>query len=166
MKYNIWLFTFSALIACGGADKTSGPANGEPAPDDPPASPAMVADVVSVEVSGNSGTYTFAVGIASPDQGCDQYADWWEVLSEDGELMYRRILLHSHVAEQPFVRTGGPVAVAPDQVVRVRAHMHPGGYGGVAFKGSVENGFQPAEPVPGFAAGAATLPPLPDGCNF
>jgi hypothetical protein len=67
------------------------------------------ADVVDVSVSGDVGSYIFAVTIASPDSGCAQYADWWEVLGADGSLLYRRVLLHSHVTEQPFVRTGGPV---------------------------------------------------------
>jgi hypothetical protein len=44
-----------------------------------------VADVISVDVSGNEGAYQFSVGIRSPDTGCDQYADWWEVITGDGE---------------------------------------------------------------------------------
>ena len=32
--------------------------------------------VVSVEVNGTSGDYTFSVGVLSPDLGCEQYADW------------------------------------------------------------------------------------------
>ena len=133
----------------------------------PSATPsAAVADVRAVNVSGEPNTYRFSVEIASPDLGCEQYADWWEVLSVDGELLYRRILAHSHVDEQPFVRSGGPVPIAPDTVVWVRAHMHPGGYGGVAFKGSVESGFQAADYAPDFALDAAETPPLPEGCAF
>jgi len=71
----------------------------------------ILADVLSVEVTGSPNAYQFSVKIASPDTGCEQYADWWEVLSEDGQLLYRRILLHSHVNEQPFVRSGGPVNI-------------------------------------------------------
>ena len=79
------------------------------------------ANVLSVQVTGNPGAYQFAVEIASPDTGCEQYADWWEVVSQDGQLLYRRILLHSHVDEQPFTRSGGPVEVAADELVYVRA---------------------------------------------
>ncbi len=125
-----------------------------------------LANVIGAEAGGNSGGYTFSVRISSPDTGCDQYADWWEVLDEEGNLIYRRILAHSHVNEQPFVRSGGPVAVTADDIVWVRAHMNPGGYGGMAFKGSVETGFQEAELDPQFAAEAATLAPLPNGCAF
>lgn len=126
----------------------------------------ILADVISVEVSGNEGAYRFSVGINSSDTGCDQYADWWEVISEDGALIYRRILLHSHVDEQPFVRSGGSVAISPDSVVWVRAHMHPGGYGGAAFRGSVQAGFSEAELGLDFADDLAEELPLPDGCAF
>jgi hypothetical protein len=127
---------------------------------------APKADVLSVTVSGEPGAYRFAVEIRSPDLGCQQYADWWEVVSEDGELLYRRILMHSHVNEQPFTRSGGPAPVDVDDVVWVRAHMNPGGYGGMAFKGSVSAGFQQAEPDPDFAADLEETPPLPDDCAF
>lgn len=134
------------------------------APDAQAAAPK--ANVVAVEASGRPGAYDFSVGIASRDLGCQQYADWWEVLSERGELLYRRILWHSHTNEQPFERSGGPVDIAATQVVWVRAHMHPGGYGGVVFRGSVQGGFRQAAPAPGFAAGVESLAPLPDSCAF
>ena len=130
------------------------------------AAAAPGASVVSVQASGSPGAYGFSVGVASPDLGCNQYADWWEVLSERGELLYRRILAHSHRDEQPFVRSGGPVALSPTQVVWVRAHMHPGGYGGALVRGSVQSGFREAKAEPGFAAAVEKLPPLPDGCAF
>lgn len=124
------------------------------------------ADIAAVSASGAAGAYTFSVTISSPDTGCDQYADWWEVLDEEGQLLYRRVLLHSHVGEQPFARSGGPVAVAADQVVWVRAHMSVGGYGGAAFKGSVQDGFVAAELAADFSAEVAEREPLPQGCAF
>jgi hypothetical protein len=124
------------------------------------------ADVTAVHVSGGPGAYSFNVTVKSPDTGCKQYADWWEVVSEDGRLLYRRVLLHSHVDEQPFTRSGGPAPIQADTVVWVRAHMNPSGYGGVALKGSVKAGFKQAVPDAGFAAGLAKLPPLPEGCDF
>ena len=57
--------------------------------------------------------------VASPDTGCDQYANWWEVITEDGALIYRRILGHSHVNEQPFIRSGVGVVIDENQVVIV-----------------------------------------------
>jgi len=124
------------------------------------------ADVLDVVSSGDSKTFQFNVTISSPDTGCEQYADWWEVLSEDGQLLYRRVLLHSHVDEQPFVRSGGPVPISKAEVVYVRAHMNKGGYGGKVLKGTVSDGFKPVEIESGFAAEIELQQPLPDGCDF
>ncbi len=126
----------------------------------------LFANVVSVVVSGQSNQYYFSVGISSPDTGCEQYADWWEVLSEEGELVYRRILLHSHVNDQPFTRSGDAVDIQPETVVFIRAHMNQNGYGGMIMKGSVESGFNSVDLPPGFSPDIENEPPLPSGCNF
>jgi hypothetical protein len=128
--------------------------------------PASQAEVLSIKVSGETGAYNFLVTVSSPDTGCDQYADWWEVISQDGELLYRRILLHSHVNEQPFTRSGGPVPIESDTIVLVRAHMHPGGYGSLAMKGSLDQGFEQVELSDDFAADLAERLPLPEDCDF
>jgi len=133
-------------------------------PTSPPTAPH--ADVLSVTSSGQPSAYTFAVEIRSPDLGCKQYADWWEVIDEDGHLLYRRILLHSHVDQQPFTRSGGPVPIQADSTVWVRAHMNTGGYAGAAFKGSVRDGFTQADLSPDFAANLELTPPLPEDCAF
>ena len=125
-----------------------------------------MAKIVSVEVSGNETSYSFKVGISSPDTGCDQYANWWEVISEDGELIYRRILGHSHVNEQPFVRSGGKVSILNNQIVIVRVHMNTSGYGTKTFKGSVNNGFTAFDTDQNFAKNLANIKPLPTGCAF
>ncbi len=124
------------------------------------------AAIVSVEATGNENSYTFKVGIQSPDKGCSQYANWWEVLSEDGDLIYRRVLSHSHVNEQPFVRSGGIVNIAKDQIVIVRAHMNTSSYGTQTFKGSVVNGFTTFTTEKDFAKALETQQPLPSGCAF
>ena len=104
--------------------------------------------------------------VQSPDTGCDQYADWWEVISEEGTLIHRRILLHSHVNEQPFSRSSGPVEISTNQAVIVRAHMHPHGYGGQALQGTVDQGFSVVELDADFAVDLAQTEPLPTGCSF
>jgi hypothetical protein len=131
-----------------------------------PEGDTMFADVVSVAVSGLSNQYQFSVGISSPDTGCEQYADWWEVLDEDGNLIYRRILIHSHVNQQPFTRSGGPVDISPDATVYIRAHMNPAGFGGNIMKGSVDSGFIFVDIPPDFSPEIEKEPPLPTGCNF
>lgn len=126
----------------------------------------LKASIVSVSSSGEAGNYTFSVGISSPDTGCAQYANWWEVITEDGTLIYRRILAHSHVNEQPFVRSGGTVSIAANQVVIVRAHMNTSGYSTTVYKGSVLNGFTEDTLAPDFANQLATQEPLPTSCAF
>jgi hypothetical protein len=132
----------------------------------PAAAPAAEprADVVRVAARGKPGAYELSVAVKSPDRGCDAYANWWEVLSEEGKLLFRRVLMHSHPDEQPFTRPGAPVPIAADTTVVVRAHFHPTGYGGSALRGSVARGFEPWQPPPGFAADLAEQEPLPKEC--
>lgn len=124
------------------------------------------ASIVSVTTSGESQNYTFSVGISSPDTGCEQYANWWEVITEEGTLIYRRILGHSHVNEQPFIRSGGIVVISENQVVIIRAHMNNSGYGTTVFKGSVAEGFTEQTLDSNFATDLETQQPLPDNCAF
>jgi len=126
----------------------------------------VAADVLSVKVTGQSNSFQFEVEVSSPDTGCGQYADWWEVLGEDGGLIYRRVLLHSHVSEQPFIRSGGPVNISPDTVVYIRAHMSTTGYDGQALKGSVSDGFEPFALQSDFAIEVESQLPLPEDCAF
>jgi hypothetical protein len=123
------------------------------------------ADVTAVSVGGAPGGYTFSVTLSSPDTGCEQYANWWEVLDANGALLYRRILGHSHVDEQPFTRSGGPVAVEANDVVWVRAHMHPNGYGGQLMRGTPGGAFEVVSQPAGWPDVAAE-PPQPGGCAF
>lgn len=125
------------------------------------AATSNLAHVTAVVAQGDG----LAVTIQSPDTGCEQYANWWEVVTEDGALVYRRILGHSHVDEQPFTRSGGPVD--SDSTLIVRAHMAPGGYGGSAFRGTLSEGFEAAPDIGAdFAPGLEEEAPLPSSCAF
>lgn len=160
-----WPALAALLAACTGStgEPATEPFTGAPTTT---AGPGAVADVVGVTVSGDPGAYQFAVAIRSDETGCDQYADWWEVLTPSGELVYRRVLTHSHPSEQPFTRDGGPVDAPPDAELVVRAHLHPSGYGGEIHVGSVEGGFTGAPADPGLAPELAVDPPLPESCLF
>lgn len=98
--------------------------------------------VTNVEVHGTDNNYTFKVTITSPDKDCNEYADWWEVFDDGGELIYRRLLPHSHADEQPFTKVGNSIKVGKNQFVYIRAHMNTTGYGSFAFAGTPEKGFQ------------------------
>ena len=124
------------------------------------------ANVTAVEVKGSSGAYRFAVTLQSDETGCDQYANWWEVLTEEGVLLYRRILMHSHPDTQPFTRSGGAVKIGENDIVYVRGHMNKLGYVGDVMMGTVHGGFKKVTKIPNFSKAIETLSPLPDGCAF
>ncbi len=125
-----------------------------------------MAEVTDVSVSGDENAYDFSVTIKSPDTGCNQYADWWEVFDENSNLIYRRILAHSHVNEQPFTRLGGPVEISNNSEVYVRVHMNNTGYSSKVFKGSVVDGFVAANLDVEFAKELEESEPLPAKCDF
>jgi hypothetical protein len=122
-------------------------------------------DVVSVQAQGTVGAYDFMVQIHGAGSDCNFYVDWWEVLSEDGRLLYRRVLSPGDAKERSVSGAGGPVRVDADAIVWVRVHSHPSGYGRVGFKGSPRTGFRKTEMPPDFAAEVANSPPLPGRCN-
>lgn len=153
------LVVFVAVLACGTTEEEAMEET-----IDGMISTSVVVEKVSV--TGEDRAYNFSVTLSSPDIGCDQYADWWEVIDEEGALVYRRILAHSHVDEQPFSRSGGRVDIEASQKVYVRGHMNNTGYGTVVMLGSVTEGWTKVELVADFAAGLADEAPLPDGCPF
>ncbi|WP_025740495.1 hypothetical protein [Aquimarina pacifica] len=162
MKYILVFLTplFLYILSCKEEDSISENINSDN-------NIATSAEITSVSVSGNKNNYTFAIGIKSPDTGCQQYADWWEIISETGEeLLYRRILAHSHVSEQPFIRSGGPVSITEQQTIYIRAHMNTSGYGAIAYKGNIRDGFVKVTLETGFANQLAEIAPLPSGCAF
>lgn len=159
-----------ALTACGG-EATPSPVPPTPGISDHPTPVSTplssdLADVIDVSVTGSPGDYSLLVTVSSPDTGCDSYADWWEAVSEKGELLTRRVLLHSHVEEQPFTRSVGGLRVQPGDTVIIRAHMSVGGYGGTVMRGTVTEGFSPADMPSDFAADLETQGPLPTDCAF
>ena len=123
--FSALIFSASILSACNSAETPVASATDTGATSSPVGSPAdSAAAVTAVTATGAPGTYTFSVTVESPDTGCAQYADWWEVLRPDGSLVYRRVLLHSHVDEQPFTRSGGPVNIASNEDIYIRVHMN------------------------------------------
>ena len=124
------------------------------------------ANVTDVQTSGKEGAYRFAVTLKSDETGCEQYADWWEILNEKGELLYRRILMHSHPDTQPFTRSGGVVAISSNTTVYVRGHMNKLGYVGAVMKGSIDKGFIAVTDLPTFSKSIERQTPLPKGCLY
>ena len=87
--------------------------------------------VVDVTMTKESfwGRRDFKVSVLHDDEGPEHYATQYEVLTLDGKQITNRILLHSHVNEQPFTRdTKGSI---PDGVteILVRAKDKVHGWG-------------------------------------
>ncbi len=168
MKLTVFSFLLLLVLwmtCCSSTDNTVDP-NDAAEMEEMQETTAGVAQVTAVSVSGTDDQYTFSVTISSPDLGCNQYANWWEVIDLDGNLLYRRILTHSHVNEQPFTRSGGPVAISENTVVYVRAHMNTTSYGSSVFKGSIADGFASENLDTEFAKGLEETAPLPANCAF
>jgi len=126
----------------------------------------VVADVLKVVAKGQEWGYSFSVTLKSDDTGCSQYADWWEVLNEDGNLIYRRILWHPHTKTQPFERISiEPIKIKETDIVYIRAHMNLRGYSGAIFKGSVAEGFFEDKSPPKFSQEIEITEPLPSRCD-
>jgi thiosulfate/3-mercaptopyruvate sulfurtransferase len=77
------------------------------------------------------GTWSFDVTVQHEDTGWEHYADRWEVLTPEGQVLTTRVLTHPHVNEQPFTRSQSGIVI-PEGVtqVQVRAHDLVDGYGG------------------------------------
>lgn len=66
--------------------------------------------------------YNFSVTLRHDDTGWDHYANAWDVIDMEGNVLGKRVLHHPHVNEQPFTRS--QVIHIPDgtSAVEVRAY--------------------------------------------
>lgn len=90
------------------------------------------ADVIEVSVSCSSQSICrFDVTVRHDDEGWEHFANRWEVLSPDGEILATRELLHPHDNEQPFTRSLDKVKIPKElKEVVIRAHDLIHGDGG------------------------------------
>ncbi len=91
---------------------------------------AGTADVVAAKARCQGERCRFAVTVRHSDTGWDHYADGYEVLDAEGEVLATRVLRHPHVDEQPFTRTLDAKIPLTVKEVRIRAHDSEHGYGG------------------------------------
>ena len=91
-----------------------------------------LADVLFVRAQlQTDGTWSFDVTVQHEDTGWEHYADRWEVLTPEGQVLATRVLTHPHVNEQPFTRSQSGIVISEGVTqVRVRAHDLADGYGG------------------------------------
>jgi hypothetical protein len=98
------------------------------------------ADVIGATATQDiRGTWTVSATILHADTGREHYADRFDVLDEDGNLLGSRTLFHPHVDEQPFTRSLNAVAI-PDDVttITVRAHDNVDELGGATVEITLE----------------------------
>jgi len=64
------------------------------------------AAITAVDIkSVGDGMYQVSVTLEHADTGWDHYANRWDVLDQDGNVLGSRVLAHPHVNEQPFTRS-------------------------------------------------------------
>ena len=81
-----------------------------------------------------SGSCTFSVTLEHADTGWDHYANLWEVVTLEGELLGARVLYHPHENEQPFTRSLSGVRIpAGLERVKVRARDSKHGFSDQEF---------------------------------
>jgi hypothetical protein len=86
---------------------------------------------VRVHKSGQD-TWRFDVTLKHADEGWKHYADAWDVMTEDGQLLGKRVLYHPHVNEQPFTRSLSGIKIPGNiKQVIVRGHDLVHKYGGL-----------------------------------
>jgi hypothetical protein len=76
-----------------------------------------------------SGSCTFSVTLEHGDEGWNHFANQWDVVTLDDELLGSRVLHHPHVDEQPFMRSlSGVIIPAGVSQVKLRARDSMHGY--------------------------------------
>lgn len=90
------------------------------------------ADVLGATARCNTASVcSFSVTVQHADEGWDHYANQWDVLDAEGNVLGERVLLHPHENEQPFTRSLSGVKIPPGlQQVTIRAQDSVHGYGG------------------------------------
>lgn len=95
------------------------------------ASWAGEADILDADISCDGGACRFSVTVEHNDEGWDHYADKWEIMGANGEVIAVRELAHPHENEQPFTRSLSNVEIPHGlESVTIRAHDSVHGHGG------------------------------------
>lgn len=98
------------------------------------------ADVIAATATQDiRGTWSVSATILHADTGWEHYADRFDVLDDEGNVLGSRTLFHPHVDEQPFTRSLNALAI-PDEVttITVRAHDSVDELGGATVEITLE----------------------------
>ena len=81
------------------------------------------AEIIDAKAVRSGDGWRFTVTIEHADSGWEHYADAWRVITDDGDLLGERTLLHPHEGEQPFTRSLDGVKIPKNvDVVYIEAH--------------------------------------------
>lgn len=76
------------------------------------------------------GTYSLSATLTHRDEGWNHYANKWEVVTPEGQVLGTRTLFHPHVDEQPFTRSLARVEVpigVTEVIIRGYDNVHGAG---------------------------------------
>ncbi len=95
-------------------------------------SPLDFAQVTYVKaLQSEQGSWCFTTQVQHNDQGWDHYADAWQVVDMEGNVLAERKLAHPHDNEQPFTRSLCEINIKTNvHKVMVRAKCNVHGWGG------------------------------------
>jgi hypothetical protein len=90
------------------------------------------AQVIFVRATQNGdGLWKLDTTVRHNDEGWDHYADAWQVIDSEGNILAERILTHPHDTEQPFTRSQSNIEIPSElTTVTVRAKCNVHGFGG------------------------------------
>ena len=95
-------------------------------------------DVIDVTIESlGDGNFRINATVAHEDTGWDHYANRWDVLDEQGNVLGSRELAHPHVNEQPFTRSLRLSIPASVNTITVRSNDSVHELGGKSFELSV-----------------------------
>lgn len=83
---------------------------------------------VSIKAQGEN-QYRFDVTLRHEDTGWEHYANRWEILDLEGNVLATRTLHHPHVNEQPFTRSLSATLPSDIKSVILRGHDSVHKYG-------------------------------------
>jgi len=80
-------------------------------------------EIVHTQFVSRGDTWQVHTTLRHGDTGWEHYADAWRVITESGDVLGTRTLLHPHVDEQPFTRSEGGITIPTHTyIVYVEAH--------------------------------------------
>lgn len=100
-------------------------------------------DVIKVDVNERSQGWVISATISSLYDTPKRYADAFRVVTDDGEELGVRVLLHDHAYEQPFTRSLTGVKIpAGIKVIWVQGRDKSFGWGGQVVRYELTSGRQ------------------------